>query len=340
MVVTRLNKRLRNEIIEEEIVDNIAYTSSSSSESSPVPSILKKLKKKNSLKLKKKVKKPKTVFEEVDIRDKFKIIENSKFDKNYNYNNDNDNNNDSNNNNNINKNNKFPNFNHNNKSVIEINNFNEINDAGLKNKNENNENLIKKKNQQNISNKQDNYRRALLKKQIFKSRVVDTFKPFNIADSPVLKRSVDLRNTMVRRSSMNLRGKRKSSAYGGLCPPPLPNTRSSSFYRFIAFEQPEPIKMKQLLLWCAERTMQEQNNNDQNKKEKTDDSNSIPKSIADKAKEIQEELMEELMCNKIEISWYNREKSPDEEERLKGKNKINIDNEKKLIEFQEKLEKY
>ena len=29
----------------------------------------------------------------------------------------------------------------------------------------------------------------------------------------------------------------------------------------------------------------------------------------------------------------------DEEECLKGKNKINIDNEKKLIEFQEKLEK-
>ena len=56
-----------------------------------------------------------------------------------------------------------------------------------------------------------------MKKQIFKSRVVDTFKPFNIADSPVFKRNVDLRNSMVRRSSMNLRGKRKSSAYGGLC---------------------------------------------------------------------------------------------------------------------------
>jgi len=147
---------------------------------------------------------------------------------------------------------------------------------------------------------------------------------------------------MVRRSSMNLRGKRKSSAYGGLCPPPLPNTRSSSFYRFIAFEQPEPIKMKQLLLWCAERTMQDQsdeNINDTNKQSDNTNEKNIPKSILNKAKEIQEEILQKLMCNKIETSWYNREKSPDEEECLKGKNKINIDNEKKLIEFQEKLEK-
>jgi hypothetical protein len=340
MVVTRSNKRLRNEIIEEEIDNdnNVSQTSSSSSssDSSPVPSILKKLKKKNSLKLKKKVKKPKTIFEEIDIRDKFREIENSK------------------NNENVNKNsNKISNSRHNNEVMT---NSKEINDAVLKKSNEidivkdkivqqkipkEKLKINKKKKKEKNVNKQDNYRRALLKKQIFKSRVVDTFKPFNIADSPVFKRNVDLRNSMVRRSSMNLRGKRKSSAYGGLCPPPLPNTRSSSFYRFIAFEQPEPIKMKQLLLWCAERTMQDQNNTETNKKEKTDDSNhnNIPKSILDKVKEIQEELMEELMCNKIEISWYNRERSPDEEERLKGKNKINIDNEKKLIEFQEKLEK-
>jgi len=150
---------------------------------------------------------------------------------------------------------------------------------------------------------------------------------------------------MIRRSSMNLRGKRKSSAYGGLCPPPLPNTRSSSFYRFIAFEQPEPIKMKQLLLWCAERTMQNQNKspnknaNDKEDKENNieSDKSIIPKSILEKVKEIQEIIVEQLMNNEIETSWYNREKSPDEEECLKGKNKINIENEKKLIEFQEKI---
>lgn len=333
MVVTRLNKRLHNEIVDEEIIDDKIYTSSSS-DSSPVPSILKKLKKKNSVNLKKKTKKPKTIFEEVDIRDKFKSKENSNV--------------------NDKENNKNQNSNNIRKMINETNNSDENHENEIKKIDDNENEIVKEKEiQQNISteqqkinkkkkkekniNKQDNYRRALLKKQIFKSRVVDTFKPFNIADSPVLKRNVDLRNTMVRRSSMNLRGKRKSSAYGGLCPPPLPNTRSSSFYRFIAFEQPEPIKMKQLLLWCAERTMQEQNN-ELNKKENSNQNN-IPKSISDKAKEIQEELMEELMCNKIEISWYNREKSPDEEERLKGKNKINIDNEKKLIEFQEKLEK-
>ncbi|ORX79785.1 hypothetical protein BCR32DRAFT_294232 [Anaeromyces robustus] len=349
MVITRSHKRLRNEIVEEELKSNTNYeslssslSSSDSSDSSPVPSILKKLKEKNSIKPKRKIKKSKSIYEEVDIRNRIKKTEN------------------------IRKTEKL-----NETSNLKINNIN-------RNKTDNsgndvldeNEKAVEKENQYNIPkeqqqkktlkkrkkdkqdknyNKQDNYRRALLKKQIFKSRIVDTFRPFNIADSPVLKRTVDLRNTMVRRSSMNLRGKRKSSAYGGLCPPPLPNTRSSSFYRFIEFEQPEPIKMKQLLLWCAERTIQEQNSNNNNSKNESSNSensksgntnqNNIPKSISNKVKEIQEELMEELMSNKIEVSWYNREKSPDEQERLKGKNKINIDNEKKLIEFQEKLEK-
>jgi len=341
MVVTRSRKRSHKEVVEEEINNNESL-SSTSSDSSPVPSILQKLKKKTSLKLKKKSKKPKTIFEEIDLRDRFKAIEDSKNKENE-----------------INKKNIISNPKNKTISNIELNDNNTVDNETqkideneiIKEKeiqqkviNEKQLNKRRKREKEKNVNKQDNYRRALLKKQIFKSRVVDTFKPFNIADSPVLKRTVDLRNTMVRRSSMNLRGKRKSSAYGGLCPPPLPNTRSSSFYRFIAFEQPEPIKMKQLLLWCAERTMQEQNDeniNDTNKNKQSNNSNEkdIPKSILNKAKEIQEEILQKLMCNKIETSWYNREKSPDEEECLKGKNKINIDNEKKLIEFQEKLEK-
>jgi len=42
--------------------------------------------------------------------------------------------------------------------------------------------------------------------------------------------------------------------------------------------------MKQLLLWCAERTMQDQNNTETNKKEKINysNNNNIPKSILDK----------------------------------------------------------
>ncbi|ORX45960.1 hypothetical protein BCR36DRAFT_298128 [Piromyces finnis] len=340
MVITKIQKRLHNEVVEEEI-DNQIYDSSSSSSSSPGLSILKKLKKKNSIKLLKKTKKPKAIFEEIDIREKFKVIENAK---------------------NKEKEIQKKEISNSNNKILEESITDEDKIQGNKNNDKNelikdqitqkhitkeqlklNKRRKKEKEKEKNYNKQDNYRRALLKKQIFKSRVVDTFKPFNIADSPILKRNVDLRNSMVRRSSMNLRGKRKSSAYGGLCPPPLPNTRSSSFYRFIAFEQPEPIKMKQLLLWCLERTMKDQsstNKDTSENKNENDNKNNIPKSILDKAKEIQEIIVEQLMNNEIETSWYNREKSPDEEECLKGKNKINIDNEKKLIEFQEKLEKY
>jgi len=271
MVVTRSRKRSHKEVVEEEINNNESL-SSTSSDSSPVPSILQKLKKKTSLKLKKKSKKPKTIFEEIDLRDRFKAIEDSKNKENE-----------------INKKNIISNPKNKTISNIELNDNNTVDNETqkideneiIKEKeiqqkviNEKQLNKRRKREKEKNVNKQDNYRRALLKKQIFKSRVVDTFKPFNIADSPVLKRTVDLRNTMVRRSSMNLRGKRKSSAYGGLCPPPLPNTRSSSFYRFIAFEQPEPIKMKQLLLWCAERTMQEQNDENINDTNKNKQSNS------------------------------------------------------------------
>lgn len=77
MVVTRSRKRSHNEVVEEDINNNESL-SSTSSDSSPVPSILQKLKKKTSLKLKKKSKKPKTIFEEMDLRDRFKVLESSK----------------------------------------------------------------------------------------------------------------------------------------------------------------------------------------------------------------------------------------------------------------------
>jgi hypothetical protein len=55
---------------------------------------------------------------------------------------------------------------------------------------------------------------------------------------------------------MAMRGKRVSETFNGLCPAPHSSVPSSSFYTLISTELSEPIRMRQLLLWCALRTAQ------------------------------------------------------------------------------------
>jgi hypothetical protein len=55
---------------------------------------------------------------------------------------------------------------------------------------------------------------------------------------------------------MSMRGKRVSEAYNGMCPAPHSSVPSSTFYTLISTEISEPLRMRQLLLWCALRTAQ------------------------------------------------------------------------------------
>ncbi|KAJ2069096.1 hypothetical protein GGI08_000534 [Coemansia sp. S2] len=57
-----------------------------------------------------------------------------------------------------------------------------------------------------------------------------------------------------RRSTFSMRGKRASSIGGGFKATPHDSVAAGDFYRHISPELPEPIRLRQLLAWCARRT--------------------------------------------------------------------------------------
>ncbi|PIA13163.1 hypothetical protein COEREDRAFT_83681 [Coemansia reversa NRRL 1564] len=57
-----------------------------------------------------------------------------------------------------------------------------------------------------------------------------------------------------RRSTFSMRGKRASSIGGGFKALPHDSVDAADFYRHISPELPEPIRLRQLLAWCARRT--------------------------------------------------------------------------------------
>lgn len=78
--------------------------------------------------------------------------------------------------------------------------------------------------------------------------------PFS--DTPIINRNKELRRATNgrRRSSLGLRGRRASSLIdSGHSALPHPTVDPSQFYKLIGSELSEPRRMKQLLLWCAER---------------------------------------------------------------------------------------
>ncbi|KAJ1999041.1 hypothetical protein H4R26_005218 [Coemansia thaxteri] len=56
-----------------------------------------------------------------------------------------------------------------------------------------------------------------------------------------------------RRSTFSMRGKRASSIGGGFKAMPHESVAAEDFYRHISPELPEPIRLRQLLAWCARR---------------------------------------------------------------------------------------
>lgn len=79
--------------------------------------------------------------------------------------------------------------------------------------------------------------------------------PFS--DTPIIHRNKELRRATNgrRRSSLGLRGRRASSLIdSGHSAIPHPSVSPSQFYKLIESEGlSEPRRMKQLLVWCAER---------------------------------------------------------------------------------------
>ncbi|KAI1318562.1 hypothetical protein EDD11_006252 [Mortierella claussenii] len=111
-------------------------------------------------------------------------------------------------------------------------------------------------------------------------------------ETPMIKRNKDMRSDASRRSSFNMRGKRASSIGNGFSALPHPSVDSRSFYRHIAADDPPPVRMKQLMAWCARKSIDAQKSNSQ--------------SALKIAKQIEEDALAMLITGQFSVSWYSR----------------------------------
>ncbi|WWC90557.1 uncharacterized protein L201_005493 [Kwoniella dendrophila CBS 6074] len=82
--------------------------------------------------------------------------------------------------------------------------------------------------------------------------------PLMESETPVIRKNQQIRGQQARRSSLDHRGSRASSSWGrGEITMPHKNVDSKLFYRHIPSSYPEPIKARMLLVWCADRALQE-----------------------------------------------------------------------------------
>ncbi|EXJ75732.1 uncharacterized protein A1O5_00239 [Cladophialophora psammophila CBS 110553] len=155
------------------------------------------------------------------------------------------------------------------------------------------------------------------------------------ADTPVIKRNKAMREGKAgkgeRRSSLGMRGRRASSLIesGNSSASPHPELDVSDYYKHIESEGlPEPRRMKQLLIWCAERALDE----------KPVGTGFGEASARQAARVIEEELLKEL-ANRSDLSdWFGREEVPVPKEPLPERpNPKNTQNIEKIAELEEQI---
>ncbi|KAJ3299860.1 hypothetical protein HK104_006407 [Borealophlyctis nickersoniae] len=116
----------------------------------------------------------------------------------------------------------------------------------------------------------------------------------------------DRKSMARRRSSLGLRGKRVSTGSNGLCPPPHMTIDPSDYYRHLDADQSDPMKMRQLLLWCAQRDLEDPTASHNNRPDKDE--------FAELERAIWEEMVAGLMNKEINTSWYKRPPTATENE--------------------------
>ncbi|KAK9459892.1 Mis12-Mtw1 protein family-domain-containing protein [Lipomyces oligophaga] len=155
-----------------------------------------------------------------------------------------------------------------------------------------------------------------------------------LTDTPMIRRNQQLRqHGNSRRSSLGMRGKRASSISSGLVAVPHSDIPVEDFYKHLDADLSDPHRMKQLLTWCGQRSLDEMKQKDQ--QSKNTNSKTILSPAADIARTIQEELLKDITAGRISVSWWGR---PDEDEVLTKPNPQNIANKAKVDEFKERLE--
>lgn len=77
--------------------------------------------------------------------------------------------------------------------------------------------------------------------------------PVIVQETPIINRNRELRNAK-RRSSLELRGKRVS-VLNGVAGTPHESIDPAQYYRHIDADQPDAIRMRQLLIWACEKVI-------------------------------------------------------------------------------------
>ncbi|KAJ5818116.1 hypothetical protein N7474_003707 [Penicillium riverlandense] len=170
----------------------------------------------------------------------------------------------------------------------------------------------------------------------FKSPPAGTKVALPLADTPVIQRNKELRGTKGnkgrRRSSLQMRGRRASSLIDSGASNALPHREVSTadFYKHIADDGlPEPRRMRQLLIWCATRSIGE----------KPSGAHSEDQSARMAARVIQEELLKELESNSELSNWFGREDLNPPAVVVKRSNPRNVQNADKIKELEEQIQK-
>lgn len=144
------------------------------------------------------------------------------------------------------------------------------------------------------------------------STMMDSVIPLSTRDTPMIRKNKELRQQSRagghRRSSSGLRGKRASSIGNGFRAVPHPDIDARDFYKHIADDLPDPLRMRQLLAWCARRAFDEQKVRlDAAPPEK---GQVMDRNAATIAQVVKQEVLMDLIESRIETSWYHRPEGP------------------------------
>ncbi|KAJ3017534.1 hypothetical protein HKX48_003500 [Thoreauomyces humboldtii] len=157
-------------------------------------------------------------------------------------------------------------------------------------------------------------------------------------DTPMIARNKNMRQTVGgggvgrRRSSIGLRGKRTSTAHNGLCPQPHETIEPEDFYRHIDADLSDPNRMRQLLVWCAQRSLVD----------RSSETSKLDPALLAILREVQNDVIVGLTSKQINTSWYHR---PAESSELAGSpvkklpHPQNAINAQKLVTLKAELER-
>ena len=141
----------------------------------------------------------------------------------------------------------------------------------------------------------------------------------------------DLKST--KRLNSN-RGKRILSVGNGFVAVPHIDVPVPNYYKLLDTSLPEPHRLRQLLIWCLTKKI------DQEEAKARAITKSEDKSAVYIAKVIKEEVLKDLTEGKIDVSWYNKpvEENPVHLEVTTVANPLNVSNEANIKFFKSKLQ--